>query len=129
MKIEITSVIRNYDEFINSFKDFAWCEKVEETPVVVTIVDRHIDTALRYFRDNHVSFIEIMEASIKCYQNNADIFYGDNNFSIDWDGLVGEFTDDEYDEWIEEQLRPIEDATNYDDIRSTLEINTDNLRK
>ena len=130
MKIEITSVICDYDEFINSFKDFAWCDKVEEPPVVVTINDKCCETALRYFRENKFSFTEIREASIKCYQNNADIFYGDDTFSIDWDGLSAEeLSDEEYDEWIEEKLKPIENATNYDDIRRKLEIQTDYLRK
>lgn len=68
-----------------------------------------------------------MNATIKTYQCNATIFFNDNAIDINWDGL--EFgARYEYKEWVADQLAPIADADNYAEVRTRLEIATDQLR-
>lgn len=68
-----------------------------------------------------------MKATIKTYQCNATVFFNDNAIDINWDGL--EFDAQyEYAEWVAGQLAPIADADNYPEVRTRLEIATDQLR-
>lgn len=70
-----------------------------------------------------------MKATIKTYRTNATLFANDDAYTINWDGLRGEFdTVAEYNEWISEQLTPAAAARNYDEIKLSLEIATDYLR-
>ena len=68
-----------------------------------------------------------MKATIKTYNGNANLFYGDIvNCSIRWDGMTWD-NEKEWEEWVKEVLEPIEDAENYGEIKLTLHIYTDHL--
>ena len=68
-----------------------------------------------------------MKAEIKAYQTNATIYYCDHAYNVNWDGAECE-SQAEYNDWISDWLEPIEDADNYAEIRTKLEIATDHLR-
>lgn len=68
-----------------------------------------------------------MNATINTYQSNATVFFNGNAIDINWDGL--EFgAQYEYKEWVTRQLAPIANVANYAEIRTSLEIATDQLR-
>lgn len=64
---------------------------------------------------------------IKTYKTNANLFIGDETFYINWDGLEFD-SEEEYNEWINEQISPAADCDNYDDLKEILEIATDYIR-
>ena len=64
-----------------------------------------------------------MKATIKTYQNNADLFFGDY-----WDGMSWSY-EKEWNEWAEGELSAIEDAENYEDVKLALRVATDSLVK
>ena len=68
-----------------------------------------------------------MKAEIKTYQTNATIYYCDHAYNVNWYGAECE-SQAEYNDWISDWLEPIEDADNYAEIRTKLEIATDHLR-
>lgn len=76
-----------------------------------------------------------MKATIKTYNTNAILSF-DVNDKIDntYKSIIYDFqgekfdSDEEYEEWIDEQLSQIKDYENYEDIRLSLKIATDHLR-
>lgn len=69
-----------------------------------------------------------MNATIKCYQCNADIFLNGEYYNLQWDGMEWE-NESEWQEWADESLTPIANADNYDDIIEILHIYTQHAIK
>ena len=67
-----------------------------------------------------------MKATIHTYKGNATLFFNDCNYNITWDGYEWD-TKAELEEWIAEQLNPVRNADNYDDIWMSLYIATNHL--
>lgn len=65
-----------------------------------------------------------MNATIKTYNINADLFFFDECYPICWDGTTWE-NKSEWEEWAKIVLEPISAAENYDDIKLSLRIATD----
>ena len=67
------------------------------------------------------------EASIKTYKTNASLFVDEDTYFIDWDGLTF-YSEDEYQEWLDNAVAPADGCKNRDEIRNLLEIATNYLK-
>lgn len=62
--------------------------------------------------------------TIKCYNGNATLFVRRDFYDITWDGLTNELSEGEFEEWLNEVLKPAEMCRpeDYRKVRETLAI-------